>query len=63
MRIALAQMNLTVGDLDSNCRHILELARDVSGQKADLLVVPELAVCGYPPKDLLLRSGFVEVKT
>ena len=60
MRIALAQLNPTVGDLDSNCRRILELAREVSGQKADLLVVPELAICGYPPKDLLLRSGFVE---
>jgi len=60
MRIALAQMNPTVGDLDGNCQRILELAREASNQQAELLIVPELAVCGYPPKDLLLRSGFVE---
>ncbi len=60
MRIALAQMNPVVGDLDGNCRLILELAREACAQKADLMIVPELAVCGYPPKDLLLRSGFVE---
>ncbi len=60
MRIALAQMNPTVGDLQGNCQRILELARDASSRKAELLIVPELALCGYPPKDLLLRSGFVE---
>ncbi len=60
MRIALAQMNPTVGDLDGNCQRILELAREASERHAELLIVPELAVCGYPPKDLLLRSGFVE---
>ena len=60
MRIALGQMNPTVGDLNGNCQRILELARQAADGNADLLVVPELAICGYPPKDLLLRSGFVE---
>ena len=60
MRIALAQMNPTVGDLNGNCRQILKLAHLAAEQNAELMIVSELAICGYPPKDLLLRSGFVE---
>src|SRR4051794_8473132 len=59
MRLALAQINTTVGDLDGNRALILarlEEARDVG---ADLILFPELAVTGYPPEDLLLRPGFV----
>lgn len=60
MRIALAQLNPLVGDLNGN-RALLEAAVErarVAG--ADLVVAPELAISGYPPKDLLLREGFVE---
>ena len=58
MKIALAQLNPTVGDLSGNARLVLEAAQKVSGQ-ADLLVASELVISGYPPKDLLLREGFV----
>ncbi|MCG6157542.1 NAD+ synthase [Rubinisphaera margarita] len=59
MRIAIAQLNPTVGDLQGNCAKILEAARQAAEQQAELMVCAELVVCGYPPKDLLLRSGFV----
>lgn len=58
MRLALAQLNPTVGDLAGNAALVLDVARRAAPQ-ADLLVAPELVVSGYPPKDLLLRSGFV----
>ncbi len=60
MRIALAQINTTVGDLTGNRDKILawmERAREV---KADVVVFPEMAVTGYPPEDLLLKPDFVE---
>ena len=60
MKVALAQLNPIVGDLAGNCRKVLEAARKAAEQGAELVVTPELAVCGYPPKDLLLREGFVE---
>jgi NAD+ synthase (glutamine-hydrolysing) len=59
MRLALAQMNTVVGDLDGNRERIvgrLEEARDAG---ADLVLFPELATTGYPPEDLLLRPGFL----
>jgi NAD+ synthase (glutamine-hydrolysing) len=59
LRVALAQLNLVVGDVDGNREKILrdvDRAREV---QADLVVFPELAVTGYPPEDLLLRPGFV----
>jgi NAD+ synthase (glutamine-hydrolysing) len=59
MRLALAQVNPTVGDLAGNARRILDFARRAADAAADLAVFPELAVCGYPPKDLLLAEGFV----
>ncbi|MCE2525922.1 MAG: NAD+ synthase [Actinomycetia bacterium] len=58
-RIAGAQMNLVVGDLDGNCRRILEAMTWAEDERADLLVLPELAVSGYPPEDLALRTDFV----
>jgi NAD+ synthase (glutamine-hydrolysing) len=58
MRLALAQLNPTVGDLAGNAALVLDVARRATPQ-ADLLVAPELVISGYPPKDLLLRSGFV----
>jgi NAD+ synthase (glutamine-hydrolysing) len=59
MRLALAQINTTVGDLDGNRGRILEAIREAKGAGADLVLLPELAVTGYPPEDLLLRPGFV----
>src|SRR5262245_57213035 len=59
MRIALAQINTTVGDLDGNRARILEAIGEARCAEADLVLLPELAVTGYPPEDLLLRPGFV----
>jgi NAD+ synthase (glutamine-hydrolysing) len=59
MRIALAQLNTTVGDLDGNRARILEAIDEARSAEADLVLLPELAVTGYPPEDLLLRPGFV----
>ncbi len=60
-KIALAQINFCVGDIEANSKKIKDyakLARDEMG--ADLVIFPELAVTGYPPEDLLLRPGFLE---
>src|SRR4051812_23077268 len=59
MRIALAQINPTVGDIANNSRKILRFAADAKKQRARLVVFPELSVTGYPPKDLLLKPQFV----
>ena len=58
MKIAIAQINCTVGDLAGNVARIVDSARQARGQSAALLVTPELALCGYPPEDLLLRDDF-----
>ncbi len=60
MKIALAQLNPTVGDIVGNAELISAAAQRARAAGADLLVTPELVICGYPPKDLLLREGFVE---
>jgi NAD+ synthase (glutamine-hydrolysing) len=60
MRLALAQINPVVGDLDGNKRLILDRLVEARGEGADLVLFPELAVTGYPPEDLLLRPGFVQ---
>ncbi|SFH53232.1 NAD+ synthase [Planctomicrobium piriforme] len=59
MKIALAQLNPTVGDLAGNSRLIRQAVQQARAAGAKLLVTPELAVSGYPPKDLLHRAGFV----
>src|ERR671911_674816 len=59
MRLALAQINVVVGDLDGNRDRILSALADARGEGADLVLFPELAVTGYPPEDLLLRPAFV----
>lgn len=60
MRVALGQLNTTVGDLDDNVSKMAEWASRASAQRADLIVFPELAITGYPPEDLVLRSEFVQ---
>jgi len=58
MKIAIAQMNCTVGDLAGNGSRIVDFAMRARAQGADVMVTPELALCGYPPEDLLLRDDF-----
>jgi NAD+ synthase (glutamine-hydrolysing) len=59
LRVALAQLNVVVGDLDGNRARILSATEEARSRGADVVVFPELAVTGYPPEDLLLRPGFV----
>jgi NAD+ synthase (glutamine-hydrolysing) len=59
LRIALAQTNVTVGDLDGNRRRIVENASRAREAGAELVLFPELALCGYPPEDLLFRRRFL----
>src|SRR5574340_1557901 len=58
MKLAVAQINCTVGDLRGNAARILACAEQARLQGAQLLLAPELSLCGYPPEDLLLRNGF-----
>ncbi|MBI3011230.1 MAG: NAD+ synthase [Candidatus Omnitrophica bacterium] len=60
LRIALAQLNVTVGDLDGNRRLVEEAIRRAQAWLVDLVVAPELAISGYPPEDLLLKPQFVQ---
>jgi NAD+ synthase (glutamine-hydrolysing) len=60
VRLALAQLNTVVGDLDGNRERILARLAEARERGADLVVFPELATTGYPPEDLLLRPGFVQ---
>src|SRR3954470_878751 len=59
MRLALAQINSVVGDIDGNAAKVVEWLQDARRANADLVLFPELVVTGYPPEDLLLRPGFV----
>jgi NAD+ synthase (glutamine-hydrolysing) len=59
LRLAAAQLNLVVGDLDGNAARILETYERAEEAGADLVAFPELAITGYPPEDLLLRPAFV----
>jgi NAD+ synthase (glutamine-hydrolysing) len=59
VRLALAQTNSTVGDLDRNAARVVELIESARSAGVDLVLFPELVVTGYPPEDLLLRPGFV----
>ena len=59
MKVALCQIDTTVGDFVGNARKIVEFANKAAARGAELAVFPELAVCGYPPEDLLLSPGFL----
>jgi NAD+ synthase (glutamine-hydrolysing) len=59
MKIAVAQIDTTIGDFSGNTRKILDLGRRAEREGADLVLFPELAVCGYPPRDLVERRAFV----
>ena len=60
MRIALAQINPTVGDLSGNVDRILRAAREAARRGAEVAVFPELSITGYPPRDLVEKPSFIE---
>ena len=60
MRIALAQINNTIGDLEANAARILDFARRAEHAGAELVAFPELALTGYPPRDLVEKRSFLE---
>lgn len=60
MKIALAQINPTIGDFKTNCEKIISYAQKAKSSACDLVIFPELAVSGYPPRDLLEREDFVD---
>ena len=59
LRIGMAQLNMTVGDFGGNTRKILEAINESRSLGVDLLTFPELAICGYPPEDLLFKPQFI----
>ncbi|MBR8828925.1 MAG: NAD+ synthase [Gomphosphaeria aponina SAG 52.96 = DSM 107014] len=61
MKIAIAQLNPTIGDLSGNAKKILEAAQQATWAGVHLLLTPELSLCGYPPRDLLLTPRFVDL--
>ncbi|WP_434565295.1 NAD+ synthase [Thermoanaerobacterium thermosaccharolyticum] len=60
MKIALAQLNPTVGDIKNNCEKIIMYIKEAKKANMDLIVFPELSIIGYPPKDLLYNPDFLE---
>src|SRR6476660_9463115 len=60
MRIALGQLNTTVGDLRGNADRMIRVARDAVSRNAEVVVFPELSLNGYPPRDLVEKPSFVE---
>jgi NAD+ synthase/NAD+ synthase (glutamine-hydrolysing) len=59
VKIALGQINPTIGDFSGNSKKIIDFARQARARGAELVLFPELAVCGYPPRDLLEKPAFV----
>ncbi|MDQ3522624.1 MAG: NAD+ synthase, partial [Gemmatimonadota bacterium] len=60
MRIAIAQINPVVGDIDGNTRKIVEYSARARDEGAALVAFPELTTIGYPPKDLLLKKSLIQ---
>ncbi|MFQ5585310.1 MAG: NAD+ synthase [Thermodesulfobacteriota bacterium] len=60
LRLAMAQINPTVGDLKGNARKIIRYIEKAKDEECDLVIFPELAVTGYPPEDLLLKPQFID---
>ncbi|MEO0948986.1 MAG: nitrilase-related carbon-nitrogen hydrolase, partial [Cyanobacteria bacterium J06641_5] len=59
VKIAIAQINPIIGDLDGNAEKILAAAVTAHADGAELLLTPELSLCGYPPRDFLLNPAFI----
>lgn len=60
MKIAIAQLNPTIGDITGNSQLIIEAAKRAEETHCQILLTPELSLCGYPPRDLLMQDSFVE---
>jgi len=60
VRLGLAQINATVGDLDGNYKKVLESLERAHAESVDIIALPELALTGYPPEDLVFRSDFLQ---
>jgi NAD+ synthase (glutamine-hydrolysing) len=60
MKVLLAQLNPTIGALSGNTKKIIDTLDRARAKKADLVLFPELAICGYPPEDLVLHSSFID---
>jgi NAD+ synthase (glutamine-hydrolysing) len=60
LRIALVQLNMTVGDIQGNCRKIATAISKARESRVDIVVFPEMSITGYPPEDLLLKPDFIE---
>jgi NAD+ synthetase len=60
MKITIAQINPIIGDIPGNIQKIIEAANKAVADKSDLLLTPELSLCGYPPRDLLLKPDFLK---
>ncbi|WP_414624890.1 NAD+ synthase [Calothrix sp. CCY 0018] len=60
MKITIAQINPIIGDIPGNTQKIIEAANKAIADKSDLLLTPELSLCGYPPRDLLLKPDFLK---
>ena len=60
LRLAMAQVNTTVGDVDGNAQKISDWIRRAHQAHADIVTFPELALTGYPPEDLLLKPEFID---
>ncbi|HYG78257.1 MAG TPA: NAD+ synthase [Planctomycetota bacterium] len=59
MKVALAQINPTIGDFDGNCQRIVNAARDATSQGAEITIFPEMSIMGYPARDLLDKPAFL----
>src|ERR1019366_10155823 len=60
MRIALGQINPTVGDFSGNLALMIRYAREAAGRGAEIVVFPELSITGYPPRDLVEKPSFID---
>src|SRR3990167_6675792 len=60
LRIAIGQINTTVGDLEGNSNKILSCMKEAASKDVDLIAFPELSITGYPPEDLLLKPHFIK---
>src|SRR5438874_794643 len=60
MIIAIGQLNTTIGDFQGNVAKMLQFASNARERGAELILFPEMAVCGYPPRDLVQVSGFAD---
>ncbi len=60
MKILAAQINPTIGDLDGNTRKIIDVIKEAKSKKVDIVLFPELTICGYAPEDLVLHNSFID---